>query len=114
MARNNFETSGDIQTFQRRRETEIKHGRVAMYATMGDWDQRVTKASWKVAINCLDPAYVGMILWVSYRSGLQLDVARLYLFLEKEENVWQRQENLKTSPDLFLDVLSSLASQLFC
>ena len=26
---------GDITTFKRRRETEIKHGRVAMYATMG-------------------------------------------------------------------------------
>lgn len=74
---NNFETSGDIKTFQRRRETEIKHGRVAMYATMGDWDQRVTKASWKVAMNCLDSTYVEMILWVSYTSGLQLDVARL-------------------------------------
>ena len=77
LGHNNFETSGDIQTFQRRRETEIKHGRVAMYATMGDWDQRVTKASWKVAMNCLDSAYVEMILWVSYTSGLQLDVARL-------------------------------------
>ena len=77
LGHNNFETSGDIQTFQRRRETEIKHGRVAMYATMGDWDHRVTKASWKVAMNCLDSTYVEMILWVSYTSGLQLDVARL-------------------------------------
>lgn len=77
LGHNNFETSGDIKTFQRRRETEIKHGRVAMYATMGDWDHRVTKASWKVAMNCLDSAYVEMILWVSYTSGLQLDVVRL-------------------------------------
>ena len=90
---NNFETSGDIKTFQRRRETEIKHGRVAMYATMGDWDQRVTKASWKVGMNCLDSAYVEMILWVCHTNGLQ---------------------TLKTNPDLYLDVLSSLASQLFC
>lgn len=81
LGHNNFETSGDIQTFQRRRETEIKHGRVAMYATIGDWDQRVSKASWKVAMNCLDSAYVEMILWVSYTSGLQLDVVRLYIFV---------------------------------
>ena len=27
--------AGDAETFKRRRETEIKHGRVAMYATMG-------------------------------------------------------------------------------
>eukprot|EP00438_Fugacium_kawagutii_P011196 Skav223472 [mRNA] locus=scaffold2550:121309:123641:+ [translate_table: standard] len=27
--------AGDIETFKRRRETEIKHGRVAMYATIG-------------------------------------------------------------------------------
>ncbi|CAK0896971.1 unnamed protein product, partial [Prorocentrum cordatum] len=26
---------GDVATFKRRRETELKHGRVAMYATMG-------------------------------------------------------------------------------
>eukprot|EP00435_Cladocopium_sp_Y103_P072964 s114_g41.t3 len=30
-----YTRDGDITTFKRRRETEIKHGRVAMYATMG-------------------------------------------------------------------------------
>lgn len=30
-----FRCSGSVETFQRRRETEIKHGRVAMYATIG-------------------------------------------------------------------------------
>jgi len=30
-----YTRDGDVTTFKRRRETEIKHGRVAMYATMG-------------------------------------------------------------------------------
>merc|ERR1719394_1329938 len=30
-----FTKDGDVEDFRRRRETEIKHGRVAMYATMG-------------------------------------------------------------------------------
>ncbi|CAJ1407153.1 unnamed protein product [Effrenium voratum] len=30
-----YTRDGDAETFKRRRETEIKHGRVAMYATMG-------------------------------------------------------------------------------
>jgi len=30
-----YTRDGDVETFKRRRETEIKHGRVAMYATIG-------------------------------------------------------------------------------
>ena len=30
-----YTKDGNVATFNRRRETEIKHGRVSMYATMG-------------------------------------------------------------------------------
>eukprot|EP00435_Cladocopium_sp_Y103_P027334 s1157_g6.t1 len=30
-----YTRDGDMETFKRRRETELKHGRVAMYATTG-------------------------------------------------------------------------------
>jgi len=30
-----YTKDGNVDTFKRRRETEIKHGRVSMYATMG-------------------------------------------------------------------------------
>ena len=32
-----------METFKRRRETEIKHGRVAMYATMGCLAERLAR-----------------------------------------------------------------------
>jgi hypothetical protein len=38
---------GDMETFKRRRETEIKHGRVAMYATTGSLELISRGKQWK-------------------------------------------------------------------
>ena len=96
---------GDIQTFQRRRETEIKHGRVAMYATIGDWDPRVARKS---AVNCLDPAYV----WDDSLS-LAIQVVWLYLFLKKRKRLAKSGES-ENKPWSVLGSLATTLAQLFC
>ena len=39
---------GDVKTFRRRREAELKNGRVAMFATMGCWGL----SGWDVNVLC--------------------------------------------------------------